>query len=804
VSRIESLVRSGTCFIAIAVAITASTTGTWAATWWVDKTNPACSDTGPGTEATPYCNIKPGGTHALPGDSVLVKPGIYREQVTPPKSGLPGSPITYMATAPGVVLVETDSLSDPAGWSPTATTAWSQPFAPPSVPRQVFLDGTRLTEVLTIEGLTTNSFFFDAVAKVLYVDIGGANPADGHQVDAGARSYGFLISAKTDLIVDGFEIHGPNIAGVRTLNASSITVHGMTIDTSDSYGILSDTCTGPLTFDGNSITNVGSVGIRILNTTGAVVSNNISHHNLLSGIVLFGSNNNQVIGNTLYNNVKPLVRTANGIDLDGASSDNLVQGNTAFHNDDTGIQFRNNANRNVVVRNVSYMNGDHGFDTRTASDIRYISNTAYKNFNDGFSIEGNALNVFMSNNIAVDNGTTNNENNLFVDLSSAPTWSGDYDIFINTLPGNLKTVRFNNITYDSFEQFKLATGLEPHGIEADPLFVDAAGGDLHLRSSASPAVDSADASVSGFALADHDGRTPVDLTTVADTGAGSPTYADRGAYEFDAPPTVVVQATPSSGMAPLLVTVTTTGTSDPDSTPIATYTFDFGDGTVVGPQAGSSASHTYNADSLFTVVVTVTDTAGNSGSGSTTVNVNDAPPVARLTLTPTNGFRPLLVTADASASTDTDVTPIATYTFNFGDGIIVGPQAEATAPHTYNQTGNFTVTVTVRDTAGLQSTATGRVTVRDDPPVARLTVTPTTGQAPLPVVANASASTDVDPTPIASYTFDFDDGTIVGPQASPIASHTFTSAKNFKVKVTVRDTAGLSSTATVNVMIKKK
>jgi PKD repeat protein len=73
------------------------------------------------------------------------------------------------------------------------------------------------------------------------------------------------------------------------------------------------------------------------------------------------------------------------------------------------------------------------------------------------------------------------------------------------------------------------------------------------------------------------------------------------------------------------------------------------------------------------------------------------------------------VTADASASTDTDATPIASYKFDFGDqSPAVGPQAGATATHTYTSAGTFRVTVTVKDTAGQDSTATTQVTVKQN------------------------------------------------------------------------------------------
>jgi parallel beta-helix repeat protein len=681
-----------------------------AATWWVDQTDPACSDSGPGAEASPFCTIKAGAGHALAGDSVLVRPGTYREQVSPPVSGGAGAPITYRAAAAGVVILGTQSLSDPVGWAPTATTAWSQPFAPASAPKQVFIDGARLTAAASLAEVTTDSFFHDAPAKILYVDIGGGNPADGHQVEAGARSYGFLVSGKTGIVVEGFAIRGQNVAGVKTLTASDATVRGTTIEQTAAYGIFSDTCTGPLLIDGNTISDVGSVGIRLAATSAATVSGNTTHHNGFSGIVLFGSSNNTVVRNTSYANLRPAIRSAVGIDLDGGSSDNLIEANTTFHNDDSGVQLRNGSNRNMLVRNVSYLNGDHGFDTRMATDNRYVSNTSYGNTKDGFSIEGDAYNTSLADNIAVDNGLTTNENDLYVDTTSAGTFSGDYDQFWNSFAGT--TVRFDNVSYSRFNDFRAATGIEPHGIEGDPRFVNPEAGDLHLGATSSPAVDSADASAAGFSHPDHDGRAPIDITTVVDTGAGSPTYADRGAYEFDAPPSVKITVTPASGTPPLAVTVTTAGTIDPDSTGIATYTFDFGDGTIVGPQPGGSAVHTYTRTGVFAVTVTAVDTVGNSGSAQATVTIQDLPPVARLTVTPTSGRRPLPVLANASASTDTDGTPIATYRFDFGDGSIVGPQAGPTASHTYTTAKTFKVTVTVTDTAGLSSTATQMVQVR--------------------------------------------------------------------------------------------
>ncbi|MGD1052671.1 MAG: PKD domain-containing protein, partial [Candidatus Dormibacteria bacterium] len=167
------------------------------------------------------------------------------------------------------------------------------------------------------------------------------------------------------------------------------------------------------------------------------------------------------------------------------------------------------------------------------------------------------------------------------------------------------------------------------------------------------------------------------------------------------------------------------------------------------------------------------------------------PPTAALSLSPTSGAEPLAVTASASAS-KAGTHAISTYTFNFGDGTTVGPQAAATATHTYAKGGVYAATVTVTDSTGVTATATAEELVGQ--PAAALTVVPSTGTAPLAVVANGGASAD--PIGLSSYTFNFGDGTTVGPQAGATAAHTYASAGTYTVTLTVKDGGGASATAT--------
>src|SRR5207245_50541 len=257
----------------------------------------------------------------------------------------------------------------------------------------------------------------------------------------------------------------------------------------------------------------------------------------------------------------------------------------------------------------------------------------------------------------------------------------------------------------------------------------------------------------------------------------------------DAPPVAALSVTPSSGTAPLTVTADASGSTDPDTTPISSYTFDFGDTTIV-TQTTPTAGHQYLGAGNYTVKVTTTDSFGLSSSATATVAVANAPPVAALTVTPSSGTAPLHVTADSSGSIDPDTTPIMTYTFDFGDGSAAVTQASPTAQHTYGSPGTtYTVRVTATDKAGLTGMKTASVTT--DALTPALTLTPSSGAAPLAVTADASKSTDADSTPIASYTIDFGDGTVIGPQTAATATHTYPVVGIYVVKLTVTDQGGL-------------
>ncbi len=588
-------IRSRAIFSLSLIATLLAAPSAFATTWIVDKQSAACSDAGPGTPAAPFCTIGKGAMVAAPGDTVQIRKGFYREQVVPPASGAPGLPITYKGTWPFTHIVGTDSLSSPALWTPAGSTAFSAPFDPVSDPTQVFVDGKRLATAASAATTTPNSFFFDAAANVLYVDIGGGNPAAGHVVEAGAREHGFELPGGTShIVIRELMIWGQNHSGIRAFDGSNVEVRDSRVSLAFYYGISMEGASD-CSMRNNVALNMGDTGFRLLDSFGCSIERNLAKGTVF-GIELLHGGGNLVSRNISRENTRV------GINCEG-SSDNRIIANNFSENKDSGGLVRLGSEDNLVARNIAQGNMDNGFQITEATGTRLISNTVYRNQQEAFEIEGGSTGTVLANNIAVDNGLTAGEPEVSVDAPSVAGFEADYDLLWKSAAGSI--ARIGGVTYATLADFMAGTGQETNGVSANPNFVNP-GFDLHIA--LGPAVDAADADVAGFVQADREGKLPLDIPGVADTGNGTPTFADRGAFEYiDRAPHVALLVFPFVGKAPHKVTAI--GLAFDDHW-VTSYTFDFGDGTIVGPQPSFWAKHTYVNPGLYTVTVKVTDAAG--------------------------------------------------------------------------------------------------------------------------------------------------------------------------------------------------
>ena len=139
---------------------------------------------------------------------------------------------------------------------------------------------------------------------------------------------------------------------------------------------------------------------------------------------------------------------------------------------------------------------------------------------------------------------------------------------------------------------------------------------------------------------------------------------------------------------------------------VATYTWLFGDG---GTGTGVTVSRTYATDGGYAVTLTVTDNLGTAVTRRKLVNVGDLnPPNAVIVKSKVGSTVPMTVNFDGSTSTTEPGRTITAYAWNFGDGTT---GTGATPSHVYTAAGNFTVTLTVTDSAGLTDSATDPLVV---------------------------------------------------------------------------------------------
>ena len=473
-------------------------------TFHVDNTHPLASPAGPGTPGRPYDSINAAlAAHHDTTTIVLVHPGIYRERVAVPASGNARHKLTIRATAPGVILDGADDFSSPGLWLPFIAGTWRAPSVDWE-PMQVFVDGARLVRSFSPPAALGAGEFNYVPGLGLFVNLEDVNPGT-RETAVGRRSHGFLVSGKSDVLIDGFEIRRAEEKGIEVIASTRVTLRH------------------------NRVTGAWGGGIGAESSSQVqVYANSVSDNNHHGILFRLGVTNSIIDDNESFANAHQGEAWATGIYLSG-SPGNLIECNRVHHNQDSGIEVQTGSNDCIVRQNMSWSNGDHGFAQLYATGTRLMGNVAYGNAHEGFSVEGDATGTRMYNCIAYNPGIAVNTYCLLVDSSSIAGFDGDYNILWNAM--GAPPVKFDRTVYPSASAFLAATGIGPHTFAADPRFVDGVNGDFHLRAE-SPAIDAGTSSVAGWDEADAEGRARMDAPGTPNMGDGPVSFADRGALEF--------------------------------------------------------------------------------------------------------------------------------------------------------------------------------------------------------------------------------------------------------------------------------
>jgi PKD domain len=184
--------------------------------------------------------------------------------------------------------------------------------------------------------------------------------------------------------------------------------------------------------------------------------------------------------------------------------------------------------------------------------------------------------------------------------------------------------------------------------------------------------------------------------------------------------------------------------------------------------------------------LTLTDLAGDQATAWVVVTV--VPPLL-VTVTPSTVATDVGLSVNLAATVNDGSEP-TTLSWNFGDGS--SPQSAGNVSHIYQMTGTFEGNLTVTDPIGGDTVATFNVTVHGDPSVRAEAKLQSTGAGTWNYLFTALPTSGVAP---YEFNWSFGDGTYSN---LANASHTYSAAGSYAVRLTVTDAANGTTAANLS------
>jgi len=366
-----------------------------AATLIVDQKAASAADTNPGTRARPFQTISAAAKRVKPGDTVLVRPGVYREAVHLTVSGTQGHPITFRSETPQAAVV--DGADVVTGFTPETAGVWSFPApnivslgsdanAGEWIPGDVvYLEGTPLTRVTNRAALIPGTYFLDYAGKrVLFAPYENQTPNQG-VIEFTTRN-GLLAAEKPldDIHVQGFTlIHNGDWFG---------SLHALTV------------CGQRWAVEDNRILWSSYAGIAFRHSNHCVVRNNLVDWSGAENVVgnstanLLFENNRLLHGNwqrqgpgfeggalkmvstydSLYKNNEAAYFYGYGMWFDIGCGDNTFQGNT-IHDSVNGSALFAEISWRIHFRDNIIYNNEFGLSPGESSECELTRNVVFNN-----------------------------------------------------------------------------------------------------------------------------------------------------------------------------------------------------------------------------------------------------------------------------------------------------------------------------------------------------------------------------------------------------------------------------------------
>ena len=457
------------------------------------------------------CSLSQGLSQSQPGDEILLRGGVYYQgDLSPSRSGAPGAPIVIRGY-PGetAVLDGADPGSDSFSWTADAGGVYHT-IVNVAGTHLVTANGERLfpyDNLIDLQNLSRdNAPGFYTNGPTLYVHLAGDADPNGaamvisrygnaftveqnyiYFLDLTFRHYGqgdypkvIYFDGASDNLVQGCTF-AANDLGIGLKRAS----HRNVIQDNEFYDTLFD-------WPWVDIKEVGGLedgGVAFYDPAtgrGNVIRRNTFHDDF-DGLSICPSytaattHETDVYENLIFN------MGDDGLETDGQCSNVRIWGNT-FHDVLMGISLAPAydgpvyAIRNLIYRtgvgNNSYSGSPFKFNSGygTSGPMYLFHNTADAALpgNNGLYIKapGTWDLIYARNNIwaGTDYALENYNTGQPVDLDYDDMWNG----------GGGDLVRWDSTNYATLAAFSIATGQEPHGLDVQPGFADAVGGDFTL------------------------------------------------------------------------------------------------------------------------------------------------------------------------------------------------------------------------------------------------------------------------------------------------------------------------------------
>lgn len=404
-----------------------------AATYHVDQAAANAADSNAGTAAAPWKTIARAVAKLLPGDTVLIHSGVYREYVELKSSGEPGQPIT-IAAAPQARVVLKGSELVRGRWTKLAAqpdlkepypnafaNVWkitlgdvffidarfagayrdharrwvSQVFINDEQPLQrigpdPIYKNEEYLKLATIgrgrDDLIEDSFCFDSAAQTLYLKIAG-EPA-WYSIEVGVRGFVLVADGLHDVLLRGLEFRQNRQPGgqwpmVALNHCQRVVVEDCKVSQSDFCGLGLGNCqqctVRNCDLSGNGNTGLGMGQCRDCTIEGcALMWNNYRRFHAgwhAGGMKCIPGN----IGCTIRNCEAAYNVAADGIWFDSENADNRIVGNVAHHNGGTGIFYEINKGGGLIADNLVYANRGRGIYISGSQNTWVVHNTVAAN-----------------------------------------------------------------------------------------------------------------------------------------------------------------------------------------------------------------------------------------------------------------------------------------------------------------------------------------------------------------------------------------------------------------------------------------